>query len=40
MVDVIINIAIGIVAMLGICAIAPTALIAWLYWMERKNDDE
>ena len=40
MIDVIINIALGISAVIGICVIAPAAMVAWMYWMERKNDDE
>ncbi len=38
MIDVIANIAIGILIMLGICAIAPAALVVWMWWKEREDE--
>lgn len=38
MIDVIVNIAIGILALTGICVIAPAAMMAWMWWKERNDE--
>lgn len=38
MIDIIINIVIGILVMLGICVIAPAAMVAWMWWKEQDNE--
>lgn len=38
MIDVIINIALGISAVIGICVIAPAATVAWMWWKERNDE--
>lgn len=37
MIDIIVNIAIGISAVIGMCVIAPAALVAWMWWEVRDK---
>lgn len=39
MIDIIVNIAISISAVIGMCVIVPAALIAWMWWKERKDEE-
>lgn len=38
MIDIIANIALGISAVLGICAIAPTVLVVCMQWKDRDEN--
>lgn len=38
MIDVIINIALGISAVIGTCVITPAAMVAWMWWKEREDE--
>lgn len=38
MIDIIANIALGISAVIGICVIAPAAMVAWMWWKDRDEN--